>query len=184
MLFGQSIFQSVLDRLDAEEEGAPVGENQASHRIHGLNAGFATSVMEGVSAPSARPDQAYFDNMDFDRPQPGAEAEPDRPVAAPAPEHRRSPPEPSPLPEPPVMPAHLQRIRPEEVAAELAISSEDTIQSLGEKRRAFARANHPDSVAPPFRDNATARMKIANLLIDEATRRLNRAAARRPGQTR
>jgi hypothetical protein len=74
------------------------------------------------------------------------------------------------------MPAHLTRTRPEQIAAELSISSRDTPHSLSEKRRAFAKTNHPDSVAPPFRENATTRMKIANLLIDEATRRLLRRA--------
>jgi hypothetical protein len=63
---------------------------------------------------------------------------------------------------------------PQEIADELAISLSDTLQSLGEKRRTFAKANHPDSVAPPFRENATKRMTLANLLIDEAIRRLSR----------
>ena len=72
------------------------------------------------------------------------------------------------------MPEHLSRTAPAEIAAELAISAADTVQSLGEKRRAFAKANHPDRVAPQFRDNATRRMTLANLLIDEAVRRLSR----------
>lgn len=154
MLFGQSIFQSVLERLKAEEDAATEAETSAVHRLHGLNTGFATTVMEGVSVASQRVDQAYFDNLDFDRP-----AEPDSPP----------PPEPE-----PVMPDHLARITPEEIAAELAIAAEDTLQILSEKRRTFAKANHPDRVAPAFRENATIRMKIANLLIDEAVRRLNR----------
>lgn len=154
MLFGQSIFESVLERLKSEEDAAAEAEASAVHRLHGLNTGFATTVMEGVSVASQRVDQAYFDNLDFDR-----SAEPEAPP----------PPEPE-----PVMPDHLARIAPEEIAAELAIAAEDTIQSLSEKRRAFAKANHPDRVAPAFRENATIRMKIANLLIDEAVRRLSR----------
>lgn len=70
------------------------------------------------------------------------------------------------------MPAHLKRVLPQEVAGELALSSADTVQTLSDKRRSFAKANHPDGVDRLFREQATTRMKIANLLIDEAIRRL------------
>ena len=121
--------------------------------------------MEGASAAGGqKPGQAYFDNLEFEAPPPAPEA----PAAEPEPE-------PAPEPEPePVMPEHLSRIAPAEIAAELAISSADTVHSLGEKRRSFAKANHPDRVLPQFRDNATRRMTLANLLIDEAVRRLSR----------
>jgi hypothetical protein len=156
MLFGQSVFQSVLERLKAESE-AVEEEPPAGRRVSGLNTGLAFDVMEGVSAASQRLDQAYFDTIEREAPADAAVPEP--------------PPEPEREPEP-VMPEHLTRISPQEVAAELALSESDTLQTLGEKRRAFAKANHPDSVALPFRDNATKRMKLANLLIDEAMRRL------------
>lgn len=152
MLFGQSVFQSVLDRLD--DEGADDTGETVAHHIRGLNVSFAATVLEGVSAASSRPDDAYLENLG---------EEPTPPEAVEAAE-----------PPPPVMPEHLLRIAPADVAGELAITATDTAQSLGEKRRAFAKANHPDSVAPAFRDNATARMTIANLLIDEALRRLSR----------
>lgn len=148
MLFGQSIFQSVLERL--KEEDAGEAEEPATRRVSGFTTGLAFDVMEGVSAASQRVGEAYFDNLG---PEPAIEAPP--------------PPEPA-------MPAHLARIAPEEIAAELAISSADTQQTLNEKRRAFAKANHPDGVAQPFRNNANRRMTIANLLIDEAMRRLPR----------
>ena len=154
MLFGQSVFQSVLERLKAEDETDEDAEAPAAHRILGLATVLAFDVMEGVSAASQRVGEAYFDNLDLD-PAAGIAEEP---VAAPPPE--------------PVMPDHLARIAPEEIAAELAIAATDTQQTLNEKRRAFAKANHPDGVAEPFRDNANRRMMIANLLIDEAMRRL------------
>jgi hypothetical protein len=163
MRFGQSVFQSVLERLDAEDEETGESDGNASHRIQGLNSSFAASVREGVSAASIRPDQAYIDNLDQEKPAVVLEAraeEPQQPEAL--------------VPAPPIMPPHLLRTSPQDVAAELAISSQDTLQSLNDKRRAFAKANHPDGVAPAFRDNATARMMIANLLIDEALRRLSR----------
>jgi len=148
MLFGQSIFQSVLERL--KEEDAGEAQEPATRRVSGFTTGLAFDVMEGVSAASQRVGEAYFDNLG-----------PELAIEAPPP----------PQPEP-VMPAHLARIAPEEIAAELAISAADTQQTLNEKRRAFAKANHPDSAAQPFRDNANRRMTIANLLIDEALRRL------------
>jgi len=167
MLFGQSVFQSVLERLKAEEgeEDDEAGDQPAAYRVRGFATGLAFDVMEGVSAAGAqKPGQAYFDNLEFEAPLPA----PDAPVAEPEPE-------PAPEPEPePVMPEHLSRTAPADIAAELAISSTDTVQSLGEKRRAFAKANHPDRVLPKFRDNATRRMTLANLLIDEAVRRLSR----------
>ncbi|MGO4133482.1 hypothetical protein ACEQ6A_02835 [Rhizobium brockwellii] len=154
MLFGQSVFQSVLERLKAEDETAEDAEAPAAHRVSGLGTGLAFDVMEGVSAASQRVGQAYFDNLDLDAAA-GV-------VQKPAP------------PAEPVMPDHLVRTTPQEVAAELAISAADTPLTLREKRRAFARANHPDGVELPFRDNATKRMMLANLLIDEALRRLSR----------
>ncbi|MFP3544897.1 hypothetical protein SB748_15610 [Rhizobium sp. SIMBA_035] len=167
MLFGQSVFQSVLERLKAEEgeDDDEAGDQPAAYRVRGFATGLAFDVMEGVSAAGTqKPGQAYFDNLEFEAPPPAQEtlvAEPE--------------PEPAPEPEPePVMPEHLVRTAPADIAAELAISSADTISSLGEKRRNFAKANHPDRVLPQFRENATRRMTLANLLIDEAVRRLSR----------
>ncbi|MBB5666445.1 hypothetical protein GGE68_004676 [Rhizobium leguminosarum] len=156
MLFGQSVFQSVLERLKAEDVTAEEAEAPASHRVAGLGSGFAFDVMEGVSVASQRIGEAYFDNLDLD----AAAGFVEKPASLPEPE--------------PTMPDHLTRTAPQEVAAELAISAADTPLTLSEKRRAFARANHPDGVALPFRDNATKRMMLANLLIDEALRRLGR----------
>ncbi|WP_431320067.1 hypothetical protein [Rhizobium sp. YTU87027] len=156
MLFGQSVFQSVLDRLKAEDETVEQ-DAPASARVSGLNTGLAFNVMEGVSASSARPDQAYFETMEF------------------APSETAAEPSPPPEPEPkPMMPDYLARITADDIAAELDISALDTAQSLGMKRRAFAKKNHPDRVDPRFRENATRRMTTANLLIDQALRRLAR----------
>lgn len=166
MLFGQSIFQSVLDRLEAEDaDAAP--EPVVSHRIQGLNSSFAADVRDGVSASSARPDQAYFDNLDLTAAPFQPSAPPEELPSAPAATAK-----PAETPAPPVMPVHLARTSPQAVATELAISSKDTLQTLNDKRRAFAKVNHPDGIDPLFRDKATARMKIANLLIDEAIRRI------------
>jgi hypothetical protein len=153
MLFGQSLFQSVLDRLDTEEEATDAQE--AAHRIRGLNVSFAATVPGGEAPAFARPGDAYVDNLGEDIPSPEPAPEPQAPEA-------------------PVMPEYLMRTSKEEVAADLGISAQDTLQSLSEKRRLFAKANHPDSVAPPFRDQANMRMMLANRMIDEALRRLAR----------
>ena len=61
----------------------------------------------------------------------------------------------------------------EQVLAELHLTPNLTAPDLKLIRRKFAMANHPDRVAPPVRDQATRRMTIANMLIDEALRGLN-----------
>ncbi|EPE98016.1 hypothetical protein [Rhizobium grahamii] len=158
MLFGQSVFQSVLDRLKAEDDEA-AEQDAPTARVSGLNAGLAFDVMEGISAQSSRADQAYMETMGFAPPETAPESSPVPPTS----------PEPD-----PVMPDHLTRVAPEDIAAELDISMRDTAQGLSEKRRAFAKKNHPDRVHPQFRENATKRMTTANLLIDQALRRLGR----------
>ncbi len=160
MLLGQSIFQSVLIRLKEErkddEETAPEGSD---FRIRGLGAGFIT--------PDGRPEAngadagTYFDYL-ADWPAAGPDEKTSRPAVSPDPGNAELP------PEKPVMPPHLERLREEEIAEDLAISPKDSEASLNEKRRQFAKLNHPDRVAPEFRDNATVRMKTANLLIDRA----------------
>ncbi len=150
-MFGMSVFQSVLERLKAEEdeEEAVRDEQLASASIRGLNAGFVGNLAPSTGlADSAFVQRAYFDMAGDD-------------MLAP----------PKPLPAP-VMPDYLKRIRPEEIAADLGIAESETQQSLADKRRSFAADNHPDRHHSDFRANATMRMKIANMLIDEAQRRL------------
>ncbi|MGV1755859.1 hypothetical protein ACQZ6F_09915 [Rhizobium sp. A22-96] len=153
MLFKQSLFQSVLDRLDSEEETSE--DEESAHRIRGLNVSFAATVLGGETPEAYRADAAYRDNLGDPITQPEPE---------PAPKE----------PEPPVMPAHLSRTSREDVAADLAITSDTSLHALHEKRRNFAKANHPDRVEPSFREQATIRMTLANQLIDEAIRRLTR----------
>lgn len=57
---------------------------------------------------------------------------------------------------------------PSAIASELAITGATSIAELNRLRRSFALANHPDRLAPIYRDTATRRMMIANRLIDEA----------------
>ncbi|MES5043745.1 hypothetical protein ABVB72_00515 [Rhizobium nepotum] len=151
MLFGQSVFQSVVERLrqEKEEENAEPPP-PAGHRIAGFSSGFVVDTH-------------------FDAPQPGNGGLDAYLAFLPDP---APPPEPQPEPEPEPMPAHLEKTSLADVSVELAIHETDTAATLAEKRRAFARLNHPDGVRPEFRHNATLRMTAANLLIDQAIRML------------
>lgn len=149
MLFGQSLFQSVLERLaeeadDVEEDAAP-----GTFRIRGLSAGFVAERVEADTAEFLRQQAFHRDLAD------------DLPAAEPQ------------ATQEPVMPPHLARLSVVEIAEDLAIGPRDGLATLSEKRRAFARLNHPDGVEEKYRDRATTRMKVANLLIDEAIRRLS-----------
>ncbi|AYD01901.1 hypothetical protein [Neorhizobium sp. NCHU2750] len=167
MLLGQSVFQSVLTRLKEDQKDEDETEPaKADFRIRGLGAGFVT--------PDGRPEAAEADigaYFDFLADWPGAERSTgtagDDAATAPSTEQ----PVISEQTEP-VMPAHLARLSEAEIAEDLALSPQETEASLNEKRRHFAKDNHPDRVAPAFRDNATTRMKIANLMIDRAIKEL------------
>jgi hypothetical protein len=56
----------------------------------------------------------------------------------------------------------------EAIARELGLTPALGAKDLERIRRAFALANHPDRAAPTARDLATARMTLANTLIDQA----------------
>nr|WP_316655381.1 hypothetical protein [uncultured Gellertiella sp.] len=155
MLFGTSLFASVLKRIEDEEP--PPDEEELTHRIRGLSTGFVAPAMEGVSVSMARVDDAYLALQ----PEETGMAQ----AAPPVPE---APAETV----PPPLPAFLARIRPNEIAADLGLGPKDTAADLNERRRAFARDNHPDIVHPAHRIAATERMMIANLLIDRALARI------------
>lgn len=157
MLFGQSVFQSVLTRLKQEHGEDDSEEAGTGFRIKGLGMGFVAPTDDGPVV-TATGTEAYFAFL------------PD--VAEIEIESMRAEDEPQEQPAPPIIPAHLLRLTTEEIAAELAITAADTEATLAEKRRHFAKANHPDGVAPEFRENANTRMKTANFLIDTAIKGL------------
>ncbi|MCJ8519501.1 hypothetical protein ABID21_002271 [Pseudorhizobium tarimense] len=153
MLLGQSVFQSVLTRLDEEkQEDEPPAEG-AVFRVPGLTSGFVAATKETVAFGSSGAGDAYLEML-ADKPPP----EPDPPAEAPRKE--------------PFVPEHLLRISDAEIAEDLALTPDETAETLAEKRRRFAKDNHPDRVPEALRDNATLRMKTANILIDRAIRDL------------
>jgi hypothetical protein len=144
MLFGRSIFESVVERLSAEDAEKPKDADDVVHyRVSGLNTGFVqeTGQMQHAGADWAR--GQYLGLMD-DEPWPLA---------------------------PPEKPAHLSRLSDEEIAADLGLSRDDDMATLQAKRRAFAMTNHPDRVHANFIEAAHTRMTIANRMVDEALER-------------
>ena len=163
MLLGQSIFQSVVERLSREETEEAEREAEAqAYRVAGLNTGFVqeTSLHGRVPTQSIAAAQAtkwaeeqYLELM------PDEESVVEEGTRTQEPET------------PPEMPAHLARLDPEQVAEDLGIASDDSVASLNAKRRAFARLNHPDQVHPLFVEAAHTRMTLANRLVDQALQR-------------
>ncbi|MCD2184216.1 hypothetical protein [Rhizobium sp. GN54] len=159
-MFGKSVFESVLERLREEEDAgqaAPVEDTgeavRSAHPDFTVLSTGRPSVAPGAAAA------AYRDLDGFDAPgraEPVTQADPPA-EAAPA------------TPEPP---PHLLRTGPEAIAADLGLTGKETRAQLADIRRAFARDNHPDTAPPEFRENATRRMMIANMLIDETLRRM------------
>lgn len=162
MLLGQSVFQSVLTRLEDEQEDAEeIPATAANFQIRGLGAGFVTP--DGRPAAADTDGTAYFDHLtEWLEQKPDGQTE-DKDTEI---EEQQ--------PAVPVMPPHLERLSEAEIAEDLAISQADGEATLNEKRRQFAKRNHPDRVAPECRENATTRMKIANRLIDKALSSLHR----------
>lgn len=161
-MFGMTVFESVLERLKAEareaaeEEGSSaVSAGQGVGDIRGLTSGYAGL---GTGSTFVSGSQAAAAYLDLYEERASSEPEPQSPPPAEA-------------PEPP--PPHLLRTTPEEVAEDLAITGRETVDRLLALRRSFARDNHPDRAPVALRTNATLRMKIANMLIDETIRRIH-----------
>lgn len=151
-MLGMTVFESVLERLKAEalqaepeEDAAPVAP---APTIRGLTSGFTGPGGSDAFVSGSQAAAAYLDL--YEETTPPEPAEPD----------------PSP-------PPHLLRTAPEEVADDLALDGTESVDDLVGLRRRFARKNHPDQAPPEMRANATLRMKIANMLIDETIRRIN-----------
>lgn len=69
-------------------------------------------------------------------------------------------------------PVWLDRLSEAEIAEDLRLDECATEQALRDRRRQFARANHPDRIAAEFHEQATRRMMIANSLVDRALARI------------
>ena len=142
-VFGKSLFETVLDGMEPDEA---VEDEAAPIRRPRVTAHFLTDTSFGDRAEE-RPLGALYEDFG-EPPESGPE------VAAP--------------PEPP---AWLERLSEQDVIDDLGLSPGMTKAAIKEKRRAFARDNHPDRTAEEFREAATIRMTVANRLVEAALRR-------------
>jgi hypothetical protein len=159
-MFGMTVFESVLERLKAEARQSAEDESEDAAledagpgEIRGLTSGFAGFGTGKTFVSGSQAAAAYLDL--YEEPAPAAQQHPPMPA------------------EPPPPPPHLLRTAPEEVAEDLALKGKESVDELLARRRSFARENHPDRAPEDLRANATLRMKIANMLIDETIRRIN-----------
>jgi len=160
-VFGKSVFESVLERLRAEDESAFEDGGDAPHEpSRGPLPAFAVFGREQMAASGHAAASAYREFAE-DGPMQGEGGQREEPA----------------IDEAPASPPHLMRTAPDEVAADLGLSGSETGTELAAIRRAFARENHPDAAPEALRANATRRMMIANMLIDETLRRMQAEAA-------
>lgn len=158
-MFGMTVFESVLERLKAEareaaeEAGGNTPEESGPAEVRGLTSGFAGLGTGSTFVSGSQAAAAYLDLYEDPKPP--------------------EPQAPPPTDAPPAPPPHLLRTAPEEVADDLGLTGREGVDDLIARRRSFARENHPDRAPAELRANATMRMKIANMLIDETIRRIN-----------
>lgn len=143
-VFGKTLFETVLDGMDVED--VDEDEEESPVRRPRVTAHFLADTSFSDRADRRPLGELY---EDFGEP----------PSAEPA-----SPPAPEP-------PAWLDRLSEHEVIDDLGLAPGMTKSEIREKRRAFARGNHPDRVTEQFREAATIRMTIANRLVEAALRR-------------
>jgi hypothetical protein len=179
MLFGRSLFQSILTRLDQEQPEETASASEPAFRVTGLPAGFVAAVE--VAESQQRADDAYR-AFQADA-VPGSGEHSGEPAAGQTGDDEKTAPADRPAAAPDVleasapreiqdaaMPARFERLTQAQVEEDLGLLATDDQDSLAEKRRRFARDNHPDRVHPQFRDRATIRMTLANAAVDRALR--------------
>lgn len=157
-LFGKSLFENVLAGIDARKEDEDEADEASEPGIRGLNAGFVGRGFQYNPTEDSDPMHLFEPFLTEVDQSTGEDAAASVEDAAPE----------------PTLPEWMDRLSSEEISEDLDLKAGLTRQQLREKRRNFARENHPDSVVPEARDAATRRMMIANQLID---RRLKTAKA-------
>ena len=150
-LFGKSLFETVMAGIDARAEAQDEDDDPSRPVIRGLNAGF-------VGRSYSYRDGEESDPMQLFEPF----------LSEPAQDAPETPQEP--LPATASLPDWIDRVSPEDVAADLDLGTGWTRAQLQARRRQFARDNHPDRVVPLAHAAATQRMMLANQLIDKALR--------------
>ncbi|WP_137154891.1 hypothetical protein [Rhizobium sp. FKL33] len=143
-VFGRSLFETVLEGMDRQEE--PAEDIGAAYQPpRGLRASFVGLAEEADEASAARDARLDWAGLFDDYAPPPKLKEP---------------------------PAWLDRLSDAEIAEDLALDQCKGTAAIRDRRREFALANHPDRVGADYRAAATRRMMIANQLIDTALARL------------
>lgn len=145
-LFGKTLFETVLAGIDARKEDEDEAGDPSEPAIRGLNGGFVGRNFHGDHFSDADPSAQFVDFIEDFSPTPMEE----------------------PAPIKPAKPPWLDRLTDDEIAEDVGLNNGLTKQQLQEKRRAFARENHPDRVSVEYQAIATLRMMVANQLIDKA----------------
>jgi hypothetical protein len=145
-VFGKSLFETVLESMGTDE---PDEEEDVVVRRPRIVAHFLAETTYGE-----RPEDRMLGSLyeDFSEPVVAADVDP---VLGPG-------------PVPPLPPTWLDRLSDPEISEDLGLVPGMTLVEIRERRRSFARANHPDGVAPEYRDAATIRMVTANRLVEAA----------------
>ena len=142
-VFGKSLFETVLDAIEVDE---PEEDEEVSPRRPRVVAHFLADTSFSERAEDRPLGELY---EDFGAPAPAVPG----------------------VSEPPAPPAWLDRLSEQDVVDDLGLAVGMAKAEIREKRRVFARANHPDSVIEEFREAATIRMTIANRLVEAALRK-------------
>jgi hypothetical protein len=150
-VFGKSLFETVLDGMEVEEE--PDVEEIRAYAPRVIAPFLAETVTSDRDEPRSLSD-LYGDFALEDRL--------DATLDAPVPE---GPPE------------WLERLSDDDVAGDLALLPGMTGADIRMRRRQFARQNHPDRVAEPYRGAAHVRMTAANRLVERALREVQRSGS-------
>jgi hypothetical protein len=143
-VFGKTLFETVLDGL---EEPTEEQEDETPSPVRGFNGGFVGRAWDAQTEAELDPSSLFEAFL------------PDPAIAEPAVTG-------------PVVPNWAGRVSEAEIAEDLALKTCRTSNDLKERRRLFARDNHPDRIVVDYRQQATHRMMIANQLIDAALARL------------
>ncbi|MCC0036677.1 MAG: hypothetical protein H6887_15605 [Hoeflea sp.] len=166
MIVGQSLFDTILERVGQERVEVPAQHAPSSTETRGWYSRF-------VAADLARASRWGCEEECAPAPSPApAAARAETPAPAFVSIDEPAPPKPKPA----IDTSLFKRLSPEDVAKDINLLASDTPAQLQSKRRRFARFNHPDRTPMEWREAATTRMKIANHMVDEALRAV---AARR-----
>ena len=168
-VFGKTLFETVLDGVEPEADDETEDDlDVVAAPVRGFSTGF---VFAGDPIIEEAPPDPRFGYDDFAEPWAGEAASEALSAGEAVSDVLNVEPDPE-------LSRRMERLTVEAIREELALVASMPVAALRERRRAFARENHPDRLDAKFGEQATLRMKIANQVIDEAIRAATRGIAR------